>query len=76
MSHNSSYRRSAFYKGPDKPVDLASARRAWERTCPRKLYFGWYIFSGCSGPFANKFAPTAFGQNQKRTCVQRGALAR
>jgi hypothetical protein len=27
-------------------------------------FFGDYY-----GPFANKFAPTAFGQNPKRTCL-------
>ncbi len=39
------------------------------RTCSRKLYFGRYISCGCHGPFADKSAPTAFGQNPKQACV-------
>ncbi|KAA8709926.1 hypothetical protein F4W70_16835 [Pseudomonas cannabina] len=30
----------------------------WERTCPRRRYFRRCIFGECTGPFANKSAPT------------------
>ncbi|RJY23626.1 hypothetical protein C6381_03590 [Pseudomonas syringae pv. actinidiae] len=66
--------RSALYIGPGEPGTLgfqASARRAWERTCSRRRYFRRYIFGDYTGPFANKFAPTASGQNQKQTCISR-----
>ncbi|RMU25888.1 hypothetical protein ALP32_200402 [Pseudomonas avellanae] len=48
--------RSGLVHSDAPDAEQASARRAWERTCSRKLYSGRYIFSGCSGPFANKFA--------------------
>ncbi|OOK95731.1 hypothetical protein B0B36_16165 [Pseudomonas syringae pv. actinidifoliorum] len=48
----------------------ASARRAWERAgrrfaCSRRRCFSRCIFGDYIDPFANKFAPTACGQNQK-----------
>ena len=36
----------------------ASGRRPWERTCSRRRCFRRRIFGGCTGPFANQFAPT------------------
>ncbi|NAS71077.1 hypothetical protein CVE35_07040, partial [Pseudomonas syringae pv. actinidiae] len=63
----SAHRYTHFLKSPENGGVQASARRAWERTCSRKLYFGRYISRGCHGPFADKSAATAFGQNQKRT---------
>ncbi|MCI3947781.1 hypothetical protein K0038_04887 [Pseudomonas syringae] len=56
-------------KEPGKQGFQASARRAWERTCSRRQCFRRSIFGDDTGPFANTFAPTAFGQNQKNLCI-------
>ncbi|POP87107.1 hypothetical protein CXB34_09400 [Pseudomonas amygdali pv. morsprunorum] len=32
------------------------------RTCSRRRWFRRYVFAECTGPFADKSAPTSFGQ--------------
>ncbi|UZA79101.1 hypothetical protein EZZ79_08865 [Pseudomonas syringae] len=69
--------RSSLYLSAEEPGGRrfqAPARRAWEQTgrrfaCSRRRRFRRCIFGDCTGAFANKFAPTAFGQNQKQMCV-------
>ncbi|AYL14060.1 hypothetical protein D9N00_05385 [Pseudomonas syringae pv. actinidiae] len=53
----------------DKMVAFRLLPAGRVRTCSRKLYSERYISCGYHGPFADKSAATAFGQNQKRTCV-------
>ncbi len=75
----SAHRYTQVLRSPKNGGVQASARRAWERTgrrfaCSRKLYSGRHISCGCHGPFADKSAPTAFGQNQKRTLYINGGV--
>jgi hypothetical protein len=45
------------------PSPRGPALNLWERTCPRRLRHGQRKCSGCTGPFADEFAPTG-------TCVR------
>ncbi|PPS38454.1 hypothetical protein B0F86_21665 [Pseudomonas syringae] len=47
-----------------------SGRRPWERTCSRRRSFRKCIFGECTGPFANKFAPTPAGQKRDVQALQ------
>ncbi len=47
----------------------------WERTCSRRHCFERQIFCDCTGPFANKFAPT-FGHGSRMAFVVANLFAK